>query len=314
MVDQQHEIIKLLSQLVQKSSEVNYAVTSEAPALHSQGVSTTQASYTTLHSTPASSSFINLQEDILSTDDDYNFMNSPSWISLISDKSTGDPGSNSEPQSSTDLLQPLYDPPSYLPITSQPEVSHMAVTMQSVPAVTPQFLPVVTMQSTPRPSHPAATMHTVAMRSMSSAATMQPTPTNTFQPPQTHPSQQRQMLAGSTQTYMPPPPPFNTPPKLRTVEEVMRNYPGTDVHSLRRLATGMAREAIFGKKELQQSSLSGKNSTGSLDATKLEYIKNVVRSRVPSMSPVEYEYVWKMCRQSISKSCQTLRTGAKRKL
>ena len=73
----------------------------------------------------------------------------------------------------------------------------------------------------------------------------------------------------------------------------MRDYPGTDVHSLRRLATGMAREVIFGKKELQQSSLRGKNSTSSLDATKLEYIKNVVRLRVPSMSPVEYEYVWK---------------------
>ena len=104
---------------MQKSSEVNYAVTLEAPVLHSQGVSTTQAYYTTLHSTPASSSFTNLQEDILSTDDDYNFMNLPSWISLISDKSTGDSGSNSEPQSSTDLLQPLHDPPSYLPITSQ---------------------------------------------------------------------------------------------------------------------------------------------------------------------------------------------------
>ena len=87
----------------------------------------------------------------------------------------------------------------------------MAVTMQSLPAVTPQFLPVVTMQSTPRPSHPAATMHTAAIQSTSSAATMQPTPTNTFQSPEIHPSQQGQMLAGSTQTYMPPPPLFTVP-------------------------------------------------------------------------------------------------------
>ena len=82
---------------------------------------------------------------------------------------------------------------------------------------------------------------------------------------------------------------LNTPPQLRAVEEVMKDFPGTDVHSLRRLATGMESEATFGKKELQQTSLSGKNSTGSLDETKMEYIKHVVRS---STSPVEYEYVW----------------------
>ena len=72
------------------------------------------------------------------------------------------------------------------------------------------------------------------------------------------------------QTFVPPlPPPFNTPPKLRAVEEVMKDHQGTDVNSLRRLATAIAREAIFGKKELQNSSLSGKNRTGSLDKNKL---------------------------------------------
>ena len=117
------------------------------------------------------------------------------------------------------------------------------------------------------------------------------------------------------QTFVPPlPPPFNTPPKLRAVEEVMKDHQGTDVNSLRRLATAIAREAIFGKKELQNSSLSGKNRTGILDKNKLDYIKNVVRSRVPTMSELEFEFLWKMCRSSISKSCQTLRTGAKRKL
>lgn len=44
-----------------------------------------------------------LQED--TTDDDYNFINLQSWISLISDKSTGDLESNSE-QNSSDMLLP----------------------------------------------------------------------------------------------------------------------------------------------------------------------------------------------------------------
>ena len=39
-----------------------------------------------------------------------------------------------------------------------------------------------------------------------------------------------------TQTFVPPlPPPFNTPPKLCAVEEVMKDHQGTDVNSLRLL-------------------------------------------------------------------------------
>ena len=201
-----------------------------------------------------------------------------------------------------------------------------AVTVQSIPAVTMQLIPAVTMQSIPAvtmQSIPAVTMQSIPTVTMQSipAVTMQLIPAVTMQSTEVYPSPinpmpvpslpQQAQLSSPTQ---PPPPPFNTPPKLRAVQEVMRDYPGTDVNSLRRLATGIAREAIFGKKELQQSSLSGKNRIGSLDKTKLDYIKNVVKSRVPNISLIEFEFVWKMCRTSISKSCQTLRIGAKRKL
>ena len=54
-----------------------------------------------------------------------------------------------------------------------------------------------------------------------------------------------------------PPPPFSTPPKLVPVEEVMKDYPRSDVAPLRRLTTALAREAIFGKEEMCRSSLSG---------------------------------------------------------
>ena len=113
---------------------------------------------------------LNLQEETLSTDDDYNFMSSPSRISLVSGKSTGDPGLNSEPQSSTDLLQPLYDPFSYFPITSQPAVSHLAVTMQSVPAVIAKcYHEVNTTAHTPC-SHHAHCYHAVNVLSRHHAA------------------------------------------------------------------------------------------------------------------------------------------------
>ena len=59
-----------------------------------------------------------------------------------------------------------------------------------------------------------------------------------------------------------PPVPFSTPPKLKSVEQVMRENTGTDALSLRKLATALAREAIFGRKEMTTKSLSGHYATG----------------------------------------------------
>ena len=110
------------------------------------------------------------------------------------------------------------------------------------------------------------------------------------------------------------PPPFSTPPKLLPVDDVMRDYPGNDEFTLRRLTTALARDAIFGKQALSRSSLSGKKNTGCLEKRKLEYIKALVRSRVPTMSDVTFEAIWGKCHSSLSKSCQTLRVTAKKKL
>ena len=111
-----------------------------------------------------------------------------------------------------------------------------------------------------------------------------------------------------------PPPPFTTPPKLAPVEQVMKDNPGTDIASLRSLTTALARDAIFGRDELAKSSLSGRKNTGTLSSEKLYYIKTLVKSRVPNKSQVEFEYIWSLCRSSLSKSCQTLRTSARKKL
>ena len=123
MVDQQRQIIDLLSQIVQNSSKMTKTdAASVAPTSYSQTVVMPQASHATLLSTPATAPSSSLQED--TTDDDYSFMNSPSWISLISERSTGDPESNSEHNSTDVLLPPLYDPSNYLSVPPQPsEVS-----------------------------------------------------------------------------------------------------------------------------------------------------------------------------------------------
>ena len=131
------------------------------------------------------------------------------------------------------------------------------------------------------------------------------------------PSSSRSMSASSPQPQQVssiPPPPFQTPPKLQSVEQVMSNYTGTDVASLRVLTTALAREAIFGREEMSKASLSGRKGTGQLHQEKLNYIKTLVKSRVPDKPAVEFEHIWTLCRASLSKSCQALRHGAKRKL
>ena len=101
--------------------------------------------------------------------------------------------------------------------------------------------------------------------------------------------------------------------KLKSVEQVMRENTGTDTLSLRKLATALAREAIFGRKEMTSKSLSGRYSTEELDKKKVNYIKSLVHSRIPNKSEIEFESIWKQCRGSISKSCQTLRNSEKKK-
>ena len=110
------------------------------------------------------------------------------------------------------------------------------------------------------------------------------------------------------------PPPFSTPPKLLPVDEVMRHYPGNDIFTLRRLTTALACDAIFGKQALGRSNLSEENNIGCLEKRKLEYIKALIRSRVPTMSDVTFEAIWAKCCSSLSKLCQTLRTTAKKKI
>ena len=110
-----------------------------------------------------------------------------------------------------------------------------------------------------------------------------------------------------------PPMPFTTPPKLKTVEYVMNNNSGTDVASLRNLTTALARDAIFGRKEMAKKSLSGRNETRVLDSEKLNYIKTLVRSRVSEKPRIEFEHTWALCRNSLSISCQTLRNSYKKK-
>ena len=111
-------------------------------------------------------------------------------------------------------------------------------------------------------------------------------------------------------TALPPPPPFSTPPKLVPIEQVMKDYPGSNVATLQRLTTALACEAIFGKEEMCKSTLSGRNKTGGLN--KVDYIKAVVKSRVPNMPEVHFEAIWTQCRGSLPKSCQILHTATKK--
>ncbi len=73
----------------------------------------------------------------------------------------------------------------------------------------------------------------------------------------------------------------------------MSRYSGSDLASLRKLTTALAREAIFGREVLAQKRLSDRKETEQLDKEKLDYIKTLVHSRVPNKSAVDFEDTWK---------------------
>ena len=78
-----------------------------------------------------------------------------------------------------------------------------------------------------------------------------------------------------------PPPPFRTPEKLQPIrfsESIKESRP---VPTLRLLAVALAQDGIFRREVLAENSLSGCKGTGVLDQAKLEYIKTLVRTRVP---------------------------------
>ena len=79
------------------------------------------------------------------------------------------------------------------------------------------------------------------------------------------------------------------------------------------VTVALARDCIFGRDELMKSSMRGRHGYDALDPEKLEYIKALIRSRVPNKPKVEFEYIWGLCRVSLGKSCQGLRTSAKKK-
>ncbi len=92
------------------------------------------------------------------------------------------------------------------------------------------------------------------------------------------------------------------------MEYVLREFPSTNSASFRLLAVALAQDAIFGREEWQPN-LSGRNKpgiNGLLDPEKVEYIIAIVRIQVPHKSPVEFEDIWALCRQSLSKSCQLI--------
>ena len=190
-----------------------------------------------------------------------------------------------QPQSATDFqLQPSTDfqPQSATCTAAQPQL--------------PSYLPFPQPGNTVTPPH---------------LTTPLPQPGNTVTPPHLMTPLPQ---PGNEAVPSVPPPPFPTPPKLRPVEKILSEIPGKDVASLRLLAVALARDAIFGREELAKKSLSGRKNTSSLDPDKLNYIKTLVRSRVPQTSKVEFEFIWTHCRASLSKSCQSLRSSARKKL
>jgi len=236
------------------------------------------------------------------TDDDLDFLDSPSWLS----------SDNKEP------FQLPYHPP--LNQSASP------VEMWTTPLAATN-VPSLQLSSNQPWQYPTPPTVTTSARQNVNHLPLHSAPTTTSfiqnnlrLPPLPSAPPTAATSSRQNDNYVPPPLPFNTPPKLKPVDQVMREYPGESLSDLRKLAGALARDAIFGRDALRQSSLSGRNKKGQpstetpLDVEKLDYIKTMVRSRIPNTSGIHFEAVWDKCRSTISKACQLLRDKDKKNL
>ena len=333
IVEQQKEMVSLLKTMMGQSSNPVTSVPAATHVQQSSGATHHQQSSGATHHQQSSGATHHQQrapvthprsadtessiiEDLLELTSDEEFMTSSSWNSILPEYPTL-PSLQLSQQATAPvprlLLQQFTTPVPQLSLQPTPEpqpsqqqftttVPHLSQ-QPSTPVPQPLF-----QQSVVQPSQ-QLTLPAPHLPQQSNAPVPQQSSQLTQPLQLTNPAQTSNAGAQSGIQQ----PPFSTPPKLLPVERVMMDYPGTDEASLRRLMTALAREAIFGRDALCRSSLSGKNKTDSLEKHKLDYIKAVVKSRVPNMPEVTFEGIWSKCRASLSKSCQTLRTTAKKK-
>ena len=281
LVEQQKQIINLLNTLMTQSTNSQTSAATHdqqnTPAASHPAVTATISHQESTSAYTESS----ILEDLLELTSDVEFM-----MSLSSGNSAPVSSHQMTQPSSTQItatipLAPLQQKAPVLDLLPAPVLDSLP--QFPTPAMQPPQLPTPAMQP---PQLPTPAMQPPQL------------PTPVMQPPQlpspvTHSSQlvsttpQAMQPAGSSSEVQSviQKPPFDTPPKLLPIdlERVMIDYPGTDVAFLRRLTTALARDAIFGREALCRSSLSGKNNTGCLEKHKLDYIKAVVKSRVPNM-------------------------------
>ena len=290
MVAQSQQVAQAPTQMVAQSQQVAQVST--------QMVSQTQVAEANRCSTPT---IIELLE---TTDEELEFMNSPSWQSVLSsDKEStstaaqtpsvnpsvaaysvtppmavdtpvptrlsvtqlSNPstpwGTSAHPPAPSNLLTPAdiaTQPMSIYSVTPPTQNSSFSMTQPSLPPTPWAWGMSAHPPSTPSYSADSVTQVTQSMlvnppaqtSSLSTTQSSLPsTPWGTSAHPPSAPAdsvtQVTQPVSAHQATILPPP--FNTPPKLFPVEQVMRDYPGNDVASLRRLTTALARKPFLGK-------------------------------------------------------------------
>ena len=100
---------------------------------------------------------------------------------------------------------------------------------------------------------------------------------------------------------------------LKDIETVIAN--GRQFHHVKtigRLAVALARESVFGNKELSKCTVDGIGRYPALDKDGMRKIERALRKKVPAfqkLDKAEFKSLWKdKCRKAIGKACQRLRT------
>jgi len=78
-----------------------------------------------------------------------------------------------------------------------------------------------------------------------------------------------------------------------------------------KLAIALAKYTYFGPQVMSQCTVTGRGSTNPLDPSKLQRLRENIRSVFPMMDDEEFKAIWDKCKESIAGACKSLRAAAR---
>ena len=103
-----------------------------------------------------------------------------------------------------------------------------------------------------------------------------------------------------------------SPTKCKSSDEILSMYAFyKNKKDIGKLAIALAKYTYFGPQVMSQCTVTGRGNTNPLDPSKLQRLRENIRSVFPMMDDDEFKAIWDKCKESIAGACKSLRAATR---